>query len=165
VAPWWALCGAALLCFATARALRLPTPPLAVPWRVIARVGALVLAFEAFKGHLHLAPPGSSAAALVALALGAGLLAAAVNNLPASVALGGLLGAATLPAFAALVGLSVGALATPHGSAATMIAFDRAGERPDRRRYLWLWVPTAALATAAATAIATAGQGGVSLLR
>jgi di/tricarboxylate transporter len=93
------------------------------------------------------------------------MLAALVNNLPASVALGSVLGASPLPAFAALVGLSVGALATPHGSAATMIAFDRAGERPDRRRYLSLWVPTAALATAAATAIATAGQGGVSLLR
>jgi arsenical pump membrane protein len=157
VAPWWALCGAALLCFAAARMLRLPTPPLAVPWRVIGQVAALVLAFEAVKGHLHLGPPGTSAAALVALALGAGLLAAAVNNLPASVALGGLLGGAALPAFAALAGLSVGALATPHGSAATLIAFDRAGERPSRGCYVKLWLPTASLATAAAALLVALG--------
>jgi arsenical pump membrane protein len=154
VAPWWALCGAALACFAAARALGLPTPSLVVPWRVLAQVALLVLAFEAFRGALHPpSPTAASATALVGLALAVGLLAALVNNLPASIALGSVLGAAPLPAFAALTGLSVGALATPHGSAATMIAFDRAGERPARGDYLKLWLPTATLATAAAAAI------------
>ena len=160
VGPWWALCGAAALAFVGAKALRLPTPRLAVPWRVLGQVGVLVLAFEAFGGSLR--PPlpgGGSAGALVALALAAGLLAALANNLPASVALGGLLGAAQLPAFAALAGLSVGALATPHGSAATMLAFDRAGERVARARYLKLWLPTALVATAVAALVIRIGVG------
>lgn len=156
--PWWALCGSAVLLFVAAKTLRLPTPPLAVPWRVIGQVGVLVLAFEAFGGGLR--PPlpgGSSAGALVALALAAGLLAALANNLPASVAVGSVLGMAHLPAFAALAGLSVGALATPHGSAATMLAFERAGERVARGRYLKLWLPTALVATAAAALLITFG--------
>ncbi len=155
--PWWALCGSAGLLFVAAKALRLPTPSLAVPWRVLGQVGVLVLAFEAFEalgGMLRPPlPTGGSVSALVALALAAGLLAALANNLPASVAVGSVLGAAQLPAFAALAGLSVGALATPHGSAATMLAFDRAGERVARGRYLKLWLPTALVATAAATAL------------
>jgi Na+/H+ antiporter NhaD/arsenite permease-like protein len=92
---------------------------------------------------------------LVALALLVAGTAGAVNNLPASVVLSGFLGPRALPAYAALVGLSVGALGTPHGSIATLIAFDRAGRRGVElggRRYVSLWLPAAALATAASTA-------------
>ena len=50
-----------------------------------------------------------------------------------------------------LQALTVGALATPHGSVATMIAFDRAGiPPPPPAGHLRLWLPTAALATLAA---------------
>lgn len=152
--PWWALCGPAFLLFVAAKGLRLPVPSLAVPWRVLGQVGVFVLAFEAFGGALRFPLPGSGpGGGLVLFALAAGLLAALANNLPASVALGSVLGTAQLPAFAALAGLSVGALATPHGSAATMLAFDRAGERVSRGRYLKLWLPTALVATAAAAAL------------
>ena len=68
----------------------------------------------------------------MALALAAAAVAAIANNLPATLAFASLLGAAPLPAYAALTGLSVGALATPRGSVATLIAFERAGEAPDR---------------------------------
>jgi hypothetical protein len=48
-------------------------------------------------------------------------------------------------AYAALVGLTVGALATPHGSVATMISRDLAGNDGD--------LPPKALAPAAALAV------------
>jgi Na+/H+ antiporter NhaD/arsenite permease-like protein len=153
--PWWALCCTAMVTFLACKALRAPAP--AVPWRVCARVAALVLAFHALGGHLPFtAPHGSSAAALLAVALSAALASAVANNLPASIAMGTVLSSAPLPAYAALAGLSVGALATPHGSAATMIALERAGEQASAGAlagYLRLWLPAATAATAAAALV------------
>ena len=63
---------------------------------------------------------------LLAVALAAGAAAAVANNLPASVSAAALL-AAGPTAYAASIGLAVGALATPQGSVATLIATDLAG--------------------------------------
>ena len=80
----------------------------------------------------------------------AGLTAAAAclaNNLPASAAVAAAL---TGPAaYAALAGVSVGALGTEHGSVATLLAGDLAGARAYDRRI----VPFVAAALAAATAL------------
>ena len=76
------------------------------------------------------------------------------NNLPASAVLPSLLSMRGLGAYAALTGLSVGALATPHGSVATLIALDRAGSKArvlTTARYLKLWLPATTLAITAAT--------------
>ena len=53
-------------------------------------------------------------------------------------------------AYAALIGLSVGALATAHGSVATLIARDLAGDVGERR-WVPFWTPIAAPAVAVAT--------------
>jgi hypothetical protein len=53
-------------------------------------------------------------------------------------------------AYAALIGLSVGALATAHGSVATLIARDLANER---RPWSRAWAPAAATAVTLATLV------------
>jgi arsenical pump membrane protein len=91
----------------------------------------------------------------LAVALVAAAAASAVSNLPASVAFVAMLGSRGPPAYAALAALSAGALATPHGSVATLITFDRAGPRaaePCACGYIKLLIPTTAIALAAATA-------------
>lgn len=65
-------------------------------------------------------------AAIGALALVVGATAALANNLPVSVSAGSLLAAGS-SGYAATIGLGVGALATPQGSVATLIAADLAG--------------------------------------
>jgi hypothetical protein len=72
------------------------------------------------------------------------------NNLPASAAVATVVSASP-GAYAALIGLSVGALATPHGSVATMIASDLAGEDGELPRKLL--VPVAGLAVLSATLV------------
>ena len=63
----------------------------------------------------------------LAVAAVTAVAAAAVNNLPASAAVAAAL---TGPAaYAALAGVSVGALATEHGSVATLLAGELAGAR------------------------------------
>ena len=62
-----------------------------------------------------------------------GLAAALANNLPASVSVGSLLGAGP-SAYAATIGLGVGALALPQGSVATLLAVDLAGPDAPRSR-------------------------------
>ena len=153
VAPWWVLCGAGALAVAGALILREPVPRLAVPWRVSVQIAALVVVFDPLADALRLPfGPLGSLGALVLVALTAAACSSAANNLPASVVLAGVLGSRGLVPYAALAGLSVGALATPHGSVATLIAFDRAGCRAELRtpRYLRLWLPVATGATAAA---------------
>src|SRR5262245_21119890 len=149
--PWWAVSAAAALGLLLIRTSRpLPRPP--VPWRLFAQVGALVLLAIGLLGRLG--PPALVAGApatLVALALMAGAAAALANNLPASAALAGA-GVAAPAAYAALIGLGVGALATPHGSVATLIAEARmcppSGTlSPATLRF---WIPAAAVAVAAA---------------
>jgi len=65
-------------------------------------------------------------AGLLAVAIGIGAASALANNLPVSASASALL-AAGPAAYAATIGLAVGALATPQGSVATLIATDLAG--------------------------------------
>lgn len=155
VAPWLVLSAVAAIAFAAARTTGRPTPSPRVPWRVWVQVAALLVLFDAVFAGLH-APlfTGPSLAALVVLSLTASATASSINNLPASVVFATMLGTRGLPAYATLAGLSVGALATPHGSVATLIAFDRAGAAADQlatSRYLTLWIPATVFATSAAT--------------
>jgi arsenical pump membrane protein len=153
IPPWWTLAGVAAATLAAARVRRGAVPPLAVPWRLCAWIGALLVLVDVLAVPRPAALLGaSSPIALVAVSLGAAALSNVANNLPASVAVAGLLGPRALPAYAALAGLSVGALATRHGSVATTIAFDRAGPeaRLGSRRYLGLMAPAALAATAGA---------------
>lgn len=179
-APWagipgWApVCAVAAVVAVLAAVAGLPRPAASLPVRVCAQVGALVVLVgslaatgpaslsAALPTALSSSPPwAGSLAAVVGLALAAGVVACVVNNLPASVVMAGALGAGsvfpTVPACAALAGLSVGALGTPHGSVATLLALDRAGEGATGvggARDLRLWMPAAAGATAlAATAL------------
>ncbi len=154
-APWWALCAVAGAAYAAALVLRRPVPGLPVPWRISGQVAVLVVLVEALPGAAGSLAAGGSLLALLAVALGAAILAGAANNLPASVALAGVLGAPGPSAWAALAGLTVGAIGTPHGSVATLIAFDRAGPAaaPAAGAHLRLWLPAAALATATAATV------------
>lgn len=122
---------------------RLDTPSLEVPWRISLQVAVLVAVFATLPDLVR--PPAGGMLLAELVALGAAAVAAVANNLPASVALTALLGAAPLPAYAALTGLSVGALATPRGSVATLIAFQRAGEPTNG--YLGRWLPIAVAGT------------------
>ena len=98
-----------------------------MPWRLTIQVAGLVVVVHALAVA---ALPGGSLAlpALVAVGAGVGLVAAIANNLPASVWAASLL-AAGPAAYAATIGLAVGALATPQGSVATLVASDLAGGR------------------------------------
>jgi Na+/H+ antiporter NhaD/arsenite permease-like protein len=85
------------------------------------------------------------------LALSVAALAAVANNLPASAIAAVVLTPGA--GYPALVGLSVGALATPHGSVATLLAGELAHERPHAR----FLAAVALVATAAAAALVWAG--------
>lgn len=122
LAPWWPFTAAVALALIAKRA----RPRLVVPWRVAGQVGALVVV----TGALHLSVPTPPQLALPGLLLVASAVAAAsalANNLPVSVSAAGLL-ASGPPAYAAVVGLAVGSVATPHGSVATLIASQLAGD-------------------------------------
>jgi Na+/H+ antiporter NhaD/arsenite permease-like protein len=99
------------------------TAGLTVPWRVLAQIAVLVTALGTFAGNVDPAV-GHSLGWIVLLALGSGAIACLVNNLPASALLASLLGSPGIGAYAVMTGLSVGALATPHGSVATVIVRD-----------------------------------------
>jgi hypothetical protein len=92
--------------------------------------------------------PGGLAARRT-VAGGTAAAAALANNLPVSASVAAL-GTAGPGAYAALIGLSVGALATAHGSVATLIARDLAG---DRRPWARVWAPAAAAAVGLATVV------------
>lgn len=134
IAPWWPFTGAvavALLVATERRAQRI-----VVPWRIAAQVAALVVAV----GALGLTPPAPSQLAFPGLLVVATAVAAAsalANNLPVSVSAASLL-ASGPPAYAAAVGLAVGSMATPHGSVATLMAAQIAGDQapPLRARRL-----------------------------
>jgi arsenical pump membrane protein len=121
LAPWWpftAVVAGSLL-------LRRERPPLSVPWRIGAQVAGLLVAIQALALHAP-AEPAQKLAGLLAIAIGIGAAAALANNLPVSASATALL-AAGPAAYAATIGLAVGAIATPQGSVATMIAADIAG--------------------------------------
>jgi hypothetical protein len=118
---WWSLPLPALIALA---AHPRPRPRLRVPARLSVQLTCL-LVLIAWLGKLP-APSPSGPLALLALALAIGAAAAIANNLPVSVSAGSLL-AAGPGGYAATIGLGVGALATPQGSVATLIAADLAG--------------------------------------
>jgi hypothetical protein len=85
------------------------------------------------------------AAVAAAVTIGAGL----ANNLPASAAVASLV-AAGQGSYAALLGLSAGALATPHGSVATLVSLELAPDAGGRRLAAsWGLAAVAAVATGA----------------
>jgi Na+/H+ antiporter NhaD/arsenite permease-like protein len=96
-----------------------------IPWRIGAQLVGLLAALQGLAPSLSL--DGHGFFALLIVAAGTAGAAAVVNNLPVSAAVATLVTAGP-GAYAALIGLTVGALATPHGSVATMIARDLAGE-------------------------------------
>ena len=96
---------------------------------------------------VHGLGPALAVAAITAVA------AAAVNNLPASAAVAAALGGPA--AYAALAGVSVGALVTERGSVATLLAGELAGVRAYERRL----VPVVAVALALATVVLYASSG------
>jgi arsenical pump membrane protein len=146
IAPWWPFVAVVALGFV----LRRERPPLLLPWRIVAQVGALLVTFGALARHL---PAASIAglAGLAVLAIAIGAVAAIANNLPASVLASGLLSGGSA-AYAASIGLAVGALATPQGSVATLLAGDLAGAKAPRMPFGRL-APLAAAATLTATAL------------
>ncbi|HEX5145687.1 MAG TPA: hypothetical protein VFV85_01585, partial [Conexibacter sp.] len=141
VAPWAPFAAVAALALATTPARPRPRP--LVPWRIGLQVAGLLVVVGALGIQLH-SPATLALPQLLAIALAVGAAAALANNLPVSVAVAGLLTAGP-SAYAALIGLGVGSLATPHGSLATLIAYDLAGERAPRPRVRF----TAALAAGA----------------
>ncbi|MGO9822236.1 MAG: SLC13 family permease [Solirubrobacteraceae bacterium] len=121
IAPWWPFAATVT----TAILLTRQTSHLHIPWRITVQVAGLVILTQALGLHA----PSMTAPTLptmLAVALATGAIAALINNLPASVWAASLLTAGPL-AYAATIGLAVGALATPQGSVATIIATDLAG--------------------------------------
>ena len=141
VAPAWPLAVVAAVALVTARPRLRPV----VPWRLVTVVCGLLVVVSALGVQLA-APATPALPGLVAVAAGVGAAAALVNNLPASIGVAGLLGAGP-SAYPALIGLGVGALATPHGSVATMIAADLAGTAVPRTSSTALAVGGVAAAT------------------
>ena len=149
IAPWWPFTAAVT----TAIVLMGKTSHLHVPWRITVQVAGLVILTQALGLHPP-STPTPTLATMLAVALATGAIAALINNLPASVWAASLLTAGPL-AYAATIGLAVGALATPQGSVATIIATDLAGPTtpPITTRRL---APLATAALLAATLLLTA---------
>ena len=126
LAPWWPFAAAVAGALATTKR----RPALIVPWRITAQVSGLLIATGALGLQLR-SPTVLALPSLVAIAVAIGAASALANNLPVSICAAGLLSAGP-SAYAALIGLGVGSLATPHGSLATLIAADLAGDRAPR---------------------------------
>jgi Na+/H+ antiporter NhaD/arsenite permease-like protein len=146
IAPWWPFTAAVALALIAKRV----RPRLVVPWRVAGQVGALVVVIGALDLSVH-APPQVALPGLLLVACAVAAASALANNLPVSVSAAGLL-ASGPSAYAAVVGLAVGSVATPHGSVATLIASQLAGDDapPLRAR---LFATLAAAGVLAATAL------------
>ena len=121
--------------------------PMFVPWRIGAQMAGLLAALDGLAPSLSL--HGGGLTSLLAVAAGTALASGIANNLPASASVAAL-GTAGPGVYAALIGLSVGALATAHGSVATLIARDLSGEQ---RPWARVWAPAAAGAVALATLV------------
>jgi arsenical pump membrane protein len=122
-------------------------PVLLVPWRVAAQMAGLLATLDGLAPALPMR--GAGLGALLAVAGCTAGAAALANNLPVSASVAALASAGP-GAYAALIGLSVGALATPHGSVATLIARDLAGDEAEAR-WSRVWAPIAAAAVTCAT--------------
>jgi Na+/H+ antiporter NhaD/arsenite permease-like protein len=123
LAPWWPFTGVV----AISLLLRRERPQLSIPWRIGAQVAGLLVAVQALALHAP-AEPANTLPALLGIAIVIGAASALANNLPVGASATALL-AAGPAAYAASIGLAVGALATPQGSVATLIAADLAGSK------------------------------------
>jgi Na+/H+ antiporter NhaD/arsenite permease-like protein len=122
---------------------------LPVPWRIGAQMAGLLGALDGLVPAVSL--HGHGLGALLAVAAGTAAASALANNLPVSASIAAL--ATSGPgAYAALIGLSVGALATAHGSVATLIARDLAGN-DEETRWAPVWMPVTAVAVICATLV------------
>lgn len=119
--------------------------PFALPWRIGAQMAGLLAALDGVAPAISF--HGAGLPALLAVAGGTAAAAALANNLPVSASVA-TLGTAGPGAYAALIGLSVGALATAHGSVATLVARDLAR---DCRPWARVWAPAATAAVALGT--------------
>ncbi len=117
-----------------------------VPWRIGAQLVGLLAVLRGLVPSLSLG--GHHFFALLGVAAFTTAASALANNLPVTAAVATLLTAGPA-SYAALIGLTVGALATPHGSVATMIASDLAGQDGELR--LKTLVPSTGLAVFCAT--------------
>jgi len=130
ISPWLPVAAIAVVALALAGR----RPLVALPLRVGVQIGSLLVVLGALREQLHLSTLGLSAPTLAGLAFVAAAVtlgAALANNLPASAAVASLLSAGP-GSYAALLGLSAGALATPHGSVATLISLDMSPEPAGR---------------------------------
>jgi Na+/H+ antiporter NhaD/arsenite permease-like protein len=121
IPPWWPFVGAVFVAVVATRTWS----ALVVPWRIAVQIASLVIV----AGAVGLHPPNTQVQPLpilLSVAVGTGIVAALINNLPASVWASSLLTGGSV-ALAATAGLAVGALAAPQGSVATLIAADLAG--------------------------------------
>jgi arsenical pump membrane protein len=144
IQPWWPFMAIVAIAVLATRSVR----SIAVPWRIAVQIAGLVIVVVA----LGLTPPSTdqiSIPVLLAISFGTGAIAAAINNLPASVWASTLLSAGPV-AYGATIGLAVGALAAPQGSVATLIAADLAGSDAPAMTARRL-APLAIAATVAAT--------------
>lgn len=122
LSPWLPVSVVAALALAAARR----RPPIALPLRLGVQIGSLLVVLDSLREALRLGNFGIGSPTLAGLALVAAAVtlgAALANNLPASAAAAALLSAGP-GSYAALLGLSAGALATPHGSLATLVSID-----------------------------------------
>jgi arsenical pump membrane protein len=146
LAPWWPFAGVVAITLAVHRR----RPHLLIPWRLALQVAGLVVVTRALAVHLTL-PAALALPGLAAASLGIGAVAAIVNNLPASVWATALLTAGPA-AYAASIGLAVGALATPQGSVATLLAGQLTGTAAPAVNTR-VFAPLAAAAVLAATLV------------
>lgn len=121
LAPWWPFTAVV----AVSLLLRRERPQPSIPWRIGAQLTGLLIATDALALHAP-AQPTHALVGLLAVAIAIGAASALANNLPVSASATALLTAGPA-AYAASIGLAVGALAAPQGSVATLIATDLAG--------------------------------------
>lgn len=146
VSPWIPVSAVAFVALVLARR----RPLMALPARVALQIGSLLVVLDSLRQTLHVGTVGLGSPTLAGLALvgvAVTLGAALANNLPASAAVAAMLGPGP-GSYAALLGLSAGALATPHGSVATLVSLDMSPDPPGRGAALsWTTAAVAAVGT------------------
>jgi hypothetical protein len=129
-------------------------PLVALPLRTGLQIASLLVVLDSLRAGLHLKAFSLASPTLLGLGAVAVLVtlgAALANNLPASAAVASLLSAGPA-SYAALLGLSAGALATPHGSVATLVSLELA-PYTGGRGLAASWALAALAAVAAGTAV------------
>jgi arsenical pump membrane protein len=151
VSPWIPMSAVALVALLAAR-----RPPLiALPLRTGLQIASLLVVLSSVRSGLGLGGfvlGSPTLAGLGAVAAAVTLGAALANNLPASAAVASLLGAGPA-SYAALLGLSAGALATPHGSVATLVSLEMAPTGAGDRGLALRWAAAALAAVGVGTGL------------